>query len=205
MKMRSAGACCALLLLAGCAAGVAPATDQGATSPINPASGERSSAPPADRPGATAERGALPEVSFPLILDRTDLRIGTTVQYRRVPNTSEVHDLGLLLGVAHVVLALPSWPTDLAQIESLNQVPQETDVIVILTGYPPSRGSIELWNYLRARIRIVIVVTGPPTPGLITDLNAMRSLERVVAQMDEPSRSGFERLQRPLSFRKLIE
>jgi hypothetical protein len=34
--------------------------------------------------------------------------------------------------------------------------------------------------------------------------NIMRSLERVVAEMNEPSRSGFEQLQRPLSFRKVV-
>ena len=32
----------------------------------------------------------------------------------------------------------------------------------------------------------------------------MRYLERVIAQMDEPSRIGFDRLQRPLSFRKVV-
>jgi hypothetical protein len=32
----------------------------------------------------------------------------------------------------------------------------------------------------------------------------MRNLERVIAEMDEPSRAGFERLQRPLSFRKVV-
>ena len=36
--------------------------------------------------------------------------------------------------------------------------------------------------------------------GVVQDLNAMRSLERVIAEMELPSRSGFERLQRPLSF-----
>jgi hypothetical protein len=32
----------------------------------------------------------------------------------------------------------------------------------------------------------------------------MRNLERVIAEMDQPSRAGFERLQRPLSFRKVV-
>ena len=59
---------------------------------------------------------------------------------------------------------------------------------------------------MNAALRIVIVVQGPPSSsGVISDLNAMRHLERVIAQMDEPSRSGFERLQRPLSFRKILE
>jgi hypothetical protein len=40
---------------------------------------------------------------------------------------------------------------------------------------------------------------------VIDDLNLMRGLERVIAEMDDPQRGGFERLQRPLSFRKVIE
>jgi hypothetical protein len=32
----------------------------------------------------------------------------------------------------------------------------------------------------------------------------MRALDRVIAEMNEPSRYGFERLQRPLSFRKVM-
>ena len=52
----------------------------------------------------------------------------------------------------------------------------------------------------------MVVVPGPPPNSTVAnDLNAMRYLERVVAQMDEPSRSGFERLQRPLSFRRIME
>jgi hypothetical protein len=40
---------------------------------------------------------------------------------------------------------------------------------------------------------------------VVQDLNAMRGLERVVADVDPPSRAGFERLQRPLSFRRLVD
>jgi hypothetical protein len=39
----------------------------------------------------------------------------------------------------------------------------------------------------------------------VQDLNGMRVLERVVADVDPPSRAGFERLQRPLSFRRIVE
>jgi hypothetical protein len=44
-------------------------------------------------------------------------------------------------------------------------------------------------------MRIVVVVGGPP-PSIdaVTALNQMRGLDRVIAQMEEPSRSGFERL-----------
>ena len=45
----------------------------------------------------------------------------------------------------------------------------------------------------------------PPDVGLVQDLNAMRGLERVIVDLDVPSRSGFERLQRPLSFRRIVE
>jgi hypothetical protein len=38
----------------------------------------------------------------------------------------------------------------------------------------------------------------------VANLNELRALERVIAEMDQPSRSGFERLQRPLSFRKIV-
>jgi hypothetical protein len=34
-------------------------------------------------------------------------------------------------------------------------------------------------------------------------MNRIRTLDRIIAQMEHPSRSGFERLQRPLSFRVL--
>ena len=49
-----------------------------------------------------------------------------------------------------------------------------------------------------ARLRIVVVVTeAPPNAAVVSDLNAMRGLERVIAQMDDPRRSGFERFQAP--------
>jgi hypothetical protein len=49
------------------------------------------------------------------------------------------------------------------------------------------------------------VVDGPPADrGMIMEMNAMRGLVRVIADMPHPSRSGFERLQRPLSFRVVM-
>jgi hypothetical protein len=145
-------------------------------------------------------------VGAPLILDRTDLRIGTTVQFNRFPTTTELYDLNQVLALAHVVIALPSWPADYAPLQVLNQVPAESDVIVVLPGYPPTREAAEAWNLVSARLRIVVTVTGPPPNGaVITDLNTMRGLERVIAQMDQPLRAGFERLQVPLGFRKVVE
>ena len=79
-------------------------------------------------------------------------------------------------------------------------------MIVVLPGYPPNRMAAHVWNYVGARLRIVVVVPdAPPSLAVIGDLNTMRGLERVIAQMDEPSRSGFEQLQRPLSFRKIVD
>jgi len=51
-------------------------------------------------------------------------------------------------------------------------------------------------------VRLIMIVDGPPADrSLIMELNRVRNLERVIAQMERPDRSGFERLQRPLSFR----
>jgi hypothetical protein len=142
----------------------------------------------------------------PLILDRTDLRIGTTVQFRRLPTEGEIHDLGSEPGLMRVVLALPSWPAGFEPIEPLNRLPAEVDILVILPGYPPNRAAADVWNYLGTRPRVVVVAQGPPPDvGLIQDLNAMRGLERVIVDLDVPARTGFERLQRPLSFRRRIE
>jgi hypothetical protein len=149
--------------------------------------------------GTPARSGA------PLLLDRTDLRIGTTVHFSRIPDVSAVNDLRQVRALAHVVLALDAWPTDVNAVAPLEQVPEEADVVVVLPGYPPSRAAGELWNYLGARVRLVMLVEGPPpTLTVIDDMNNMRHLERVIADMDMPARTGFERLQRPLSFRKII-
>ena len=193
MKSRSIVIAFAVGVLAGCMA-------SGARSPAQTSSGSSGA-----RPSAAEDAGPV-LVGTPLLIDRTDLRIGTTVQFTRIPTVSELHDLTLLLGLAHIVLALPAWPADYGPLETLNQIPEQADVVVVLPGYPPSRAAAAAWNYLNERLRIVIVAAGPPpTADVVSDLNAMRHLERVIAQMDEPSRSGFERLQRPLSFWKLVE
>lgn len=151
-------------------------------------------------------RMGVNDLGTPLLIDRTDLSIGTTVQFNRLPTASELHDAAQTPGLAHIVLSLSYWPADLEALQALNLTPQEADVIVVLPGYPPNRAAAQVWNYVSARLRIVAVVPGaPPSSAIIGDLNTMRGLERVIAQMDEPSRSGFERLQRPLSFRKVVE
>lgn len=154
-----------------------------------------------------AERHAVAaSLATPLIIDRTDLRIGTTVQFDRIPSAADLNDLQRLPGLAHVVVSLPDWPADFEPLQALGTLPEESDLIVVLPGYPPSRAAAEAWNYVNARLRLVVVVAGePPSSTVINDLNTMRYLERVIAQMDEPSRTGFDRLQRPLSFRKIME
>jgi len=165
----------------------------------------------ASGPPLTAEEGsaagpAAVHFDGPLILDPADLKLGTTVHFQRIPTASEINDLSQVRALAHVVLTLADWPTDLNTVSALGQAPEETDVIVILPGYPPSRAASELWNYFGGRIRLVLLAQGPPpSRNVIDDLNAMRHLDRVIAQMDEPSRIGFERLQRPLSFRKVMK
>ncbi len=172
-----------------------------------PATVAQSPAPPPSGPVGSpfAERKDLVStLETPLLLDRTDLRIGTTAQFSRVPTASDLNDLSQLPALAHVVLSLPAWPVDYSALEPLNHVTRDADVVVVLPGYPPSRAAVEGWNYLSARLRIVVVVTeAPESNARVDDLNAMRGLERVIVQMDLPSRSGFERLQRPISFRKI--
>lgn len=170
-------------ILAGCMAGGIPA----------PAQDDRAAA------------GQDLNVGTPLLIDRTDLRLGTTVQYRRIPTISELADLAQLPALSHVVIALPEWPADYAPLQPLDQLPSGSDLVVVLPGYPPTQGAAEVWAYVSAPLRLIVVVPGPPPSiNVIQDLNSMRSLERVIVQMDNPSRSGFERLQRPLSFRRVV-
>ncbi len=143
--------------------------------------------------------------SGPLLIDRTDLRIGTTVQFARVPTAPELDDLRFVRGLAHVVLTLDQWPSEFAPLTSLNRLPPEADLIVVLAGYPPSRAAAEAWNLLDTRARIIVLGAGTPPSGVIFDLNEMRGLERVIVDTDDPDRAGFERLQRPISFRVLKE
>jgi hypothetical protein len=197
MKPWTAIALLAAGLLAGCMANGPATTAQ----PSHPA-GEPAPAGPGPSPSRASGAG-LPA---PLILDRADLRLGVTVQFSRIPTLAEINDLRQSAGLAHVILALPAWPADYETLMGLGQLPPETDAIVVLSGYPPSREAAEAWNLVQARLRIVLLVDGPPPSAtVVADLNAMRGLERVIAQIDPPSRAGFERLQRPLSFRKVVE
>jgi hypothetical protein len=152
------------------------------------------------------ERVSPGSIGTPLLIDRLDMRIGTTVQFKHIPTPSELHDLTLLPGLSRVVLSFDSWPREYAPLQTLNQAPEGVEVVVVLPGWPPSRAAVDAWNYLRVPVRAIVIVPGPPVSiDPIANLNEMRSLERVIAQMDTPSRQGFERLQRPLSFRKLVE
>lgn len=172
-----------------------------------PSTTAQTPAPPSSPVGSPfSDRAVHGTLGMPLLLDRTDLRIGTTAEFDRVPTASELNDLRQLPSLAHVVLSLPAWPEHYESLDALGQLPPEADVIVVLPGYPPSRAAAEGWNYVSGRLRIVIVVPdAPPTLSVVQDLNAMRALERVIAEMDVPSRSGFERLQRPLSFLRRYE
>jgi hypothetical protein len=196
MRPWTATALLAAAMVVGCMAN-GPATTAQPPQPVPP--------PPAsaDRPGnGPAARTAL----LPLILDRSDLRIGVTVQFRRIPEPDEINDLRQTAGLAHVVLALDAWPGSYDVLTALDLLPPESDVIVLLRGYPPSREAAEAWNLVRARLRLVLLVPdAPPSPTVVQDLNTMRALERVIAEVDPPSRAGFERLQRPLSFLRIVE
>lgn len=193
MSRWSLGVTFAAGALLGCAAASPPLTAE--PPPASPLG-----SPFADR------RGGFATIAYPLLLDRTDFRLGTTVQFMRIPTLAELHDLSSVTALQHVLITLPKWPPAYAALEVLDQLPAETDVIVVLPGYPPSREAAEAWNLVQARLRLVVVVTeAPPSAGVVSDLNQMRGLERVIAQMDDPRRTGFERLQRPLSFRKLVE
>jgi len=141
-----------------------------------------------------------------LVLDRSDLRIGVTVQYSRIPSPEEINDLRTTTGLAHVVLVLGAWPEGYDALTPLDLLPPETDVIVLLPGYPPSREAAAAWNLVRARLRLILLAPGPPpSPIVVSDLNSMRALERVITEVDPPSRAGFERLQRPLSFLRVMD
>ena len=189
-----------VVALSGCAS--IPAAPPAST-PDVPSGG--ASASPVGSP-FTEERMTPNRVGTALLIDRTDMRIGTTVQFRHIPTPSELHDLTLLPGLSRVVLSFDEWPREYAPLQALDQTPEGVEVVAILPGWPPGRAAVDAWNYLRVPLRIIVIVPGPPaTIDPITQLNEMRGLERVIAQMDTPSRQGFERLQRPLSFRKIVD
>jgi len=174
-------------LVAGCMTAGPPLTAQGP--------------PPVS--GAAATRSP---VGATLVLDPFDLRLGSTVQFSRIPNRGEIHDLQQTRALTRLVLVLPAWPASYGELQPLEQLGDESDVLVVVPGYPDSREAIEAWNLLAVRTRIIAVVDAPPpSNSVVADLNAMRGLERVIARVDPPSRSGFERLQRPMSFWKVVE
>lgn len=141
----------------------------------------------------------------PLLLD-SDYGFGTHVVMRRLPNAADLNDLGFVTGMRQLLVVLPEWPSGYAALRPLQQavLPDGAEVVVLLPGWPPTREALGAWNLVGGPLRVILVVDGPPADrALIGELNRMRPLERVVAQMEHPSRSGFERLQRPLSFRVL--
>jgi hypothetical protein len=143
----------------------------------------------------------------PLLLDPGDLGFGATVVFTRIPGAAELHDLAYLESVHHVLLQLAAWPAGVDELQPLAQValPEGADLVVVLPGYPGTQAQAAAWNLLRRPVRIVMVVDGPPVDrGTIFELNSIRGLERVIADMQRPSRVGFERLQRPLGFRVVM-
>ncbi|HET9325798.1 MAG TPA: hypothetical protein VFQ05_03420 [Candidatus Eisenbacteria bacterium] len=158
--------------------------------------------PPAPAQAPPPATGSRVAAGVPLVLDRADFRLGSTVQFARIPAANELYELHNTTGLAHVLLALPAWPRSYADLEPLQQTPEQADLIVVLPGYPPTREAADAWNLLNVRTRLILVVDGPPVSShAIADLNAMRALERLIVNTEEPSRSGFERVQRPISFR----
>jgi hypothetical protein len=186
------------VMLALCLAGLASAARAGDAAGPDSAAGAA--------PVAGNALPAPPPAVVPLLLDRSDLRMGLTVQFPRLPDAGEIAELRVTPGLVHVVLALEAWPEGYGALADLDLLPPECDVIVLLRGYPPSRQAAEAWNLLRARVRLVLLVDGaPPSTSVVQDLNSLRGLERVVAELDPPTRAGFERLQRPLSFLRIVE
>lgn len=161
-----------------------------------------------DTPAAPAPVTASPAddpLCAPLLLD-SDFGFGTNVVIRRMPNAADIEDLRFVEGFRQLLIVLPEWPATYAELKPLQQsiFPEGSEVVVLLPGWPPTREALNAWNLVGGALRVILVVPGPPADrALIQELNRMRPLERVVAQMEHPSRSGFERLQRPLSFRVL--
>ena len=142
----------------------------------------------------------------PLVLDQ-DYGFGTSAVYRRIPSVRDLENLRFVTGLRHVLVALPEWPATFEALQPLQQVglPEGAEFVVVLSGWPPTREALQAWNYVHVPLRIILVVPGPPADrAQLLELNRLRPLERVIAEMEHPARSGFERLQRPLSFRVLM-
>jgi hypothetical protein len=166
-----------------------------------------SAPPPATPRPASPPRGADSDdpLCAPLILD-ADPGFGTHVVMRRLPTQGDLEELSFISGLRQVLVALPEWPATYAALRPIQQVilPQGTELVVLVPGWPPTREALGAWDLLDANVRLIVVVSGPPADrALITEMNRIRTLDRIIAQMEHPSRSGFERLQRPLSFRVL--
>lgn len=156
-------------------------------------------------PAPIAQAPADDPLCAPLLLDG-DFGFGTNVVMRHLPTAADIEDLRFVDGFRQLLIALPEWPATYAELKPLQQsiFPDGSEVVVLLPGWPPTREALNAWNLVGGALRVIIVVPGPPADrALIQELNRMRPLERVIAQMEHPSRAGFERLQRPLSFRVL--
>ena len=197
-RMTLAAAALTLSALA-CAPGQGPGPAAADPPPSAVAAG-----PPAAAPASpTGQPDLEAALCAPLLLEQ-DLGFGTHVVMRRLPDAADMDDLRSLNGLRQVVLALPEWPADYGALAPLQHavLPTDVELVVLLPGWPPTRAALDAWNLLGGNLRLILVVPGPPTDrALISELNRVRNLERVIAQMEYPDRSGFERLQRPLSFR----
>ncbi len=179
--------------------------------PGGPQAGGAPEVPPGSQPVAANEAEpsrpapsrAEEALCAPLILDQ-DPGFGTHVVLRHLPNQKDLEELSFISGLRQVVVALPEWPASYDALRPLQQaiLPMDTHLLVLLPGWPPSREALGAWDLLDVNLSVIVVVDGPPADrALITEMNRMRALERIIAQMEHPARSGFERLQRPLSFR----
>src|SRR5215831_18630733 len=109
MKPSHVLAALTLGLLSGCMAGESPPAAQ--------------TPPPAQSPLGSPfgnTNTGMPGLGIPLVLDPTDMRLGTTVQFSRVPDRAELQDLNNELNVVHVILALNQWPAEYANLQELD-------------------------------------------------------------------------------------
>ena len=202
MRRITLAAAASLLLVLACAPGGHGPGPAAAGPP--PAAGNAGAAPGTSSPPSTARRPDVEEALCAPLLIEPDLGFGTHVVMRRLPDAADMDDLRTVNGLRQVVVALPEWPADFSALAPLQQVmlPADAELVVLLPGWPPTRAALDAWNLLGGNLRLILVVGGPPADrALIAELNHVRNLERVIAQMQYPDRSGFERLQRPLSFR----
>lgn len=166
-----------------------------------PAGSDEAPTPPARV--VPRERSAPPA----LVLAADEFGFGTTVVLDRLPEVRDLEAFHYITGLTRVVLQLPAWPAGWDRLQPLAQLPlpEDAEYLVIVPGYPPTRAAADAWNQVSVRVRLVALVQGPPADrASILELNSIRALDRVVADMEHPSRAGFERLQRPLSFRVVM-